>query len=136
MRVSGSSMKLFFIVFSLFIWIVCSSNVSFSGNKWMMEKNKDELLLLNSKLLERLGELKKDGEIVLKGNVVFRNGKTIIRIHHLQNFTSTPDKNVDLFEASGMSVPYKIFLREESLPEIPVVEKEKGDVSSDAEKNY
>jgi len=101
--------------------VLCCPGISISGNKWMMEKNREELLLINSEILKQLGTTQKDGEVILKGKVVIRNGQTVLQIQQMQNFTSAPDvKNepIKLDEGSGS---YKVFLREEPLPEVPVV---------------
>jgi len=124
-KASGDGMRVFLTGCMIAAIVFGSMSPAAAGNKWMMEQNRDELLLLNAKLLEYLGNLEKDGEIVLKGSVVIRNGKTIIRIHQLQKYTSTPEKEDTLLEAAGMDVPYRVFLREMPLSEVRVIDDEK-----------
>lgn len=134
MKVSGDMMRVLLITTIAVVFVFSNLSKAVSGNKWMMEKNRDELLMLNTELLERLGKLEKDGEIVLKGSVVFRNGKTIIRIRHLQKYTSAPEKADELLEGAGLGAPYKVFLREMPLPEVQVVDVEKEDEVSENKK--
>lgn len=120
MKTSGDSLNRKVTIPIFFMMVLCCPDISVGGNKWMMEKNRDELLLINSELLEKLGTTHKDGEVILKGSVVIRDGKTVLQIDQIQNFTSAPninDKPIDLDEGSGQ---YKVFLREEPLPEVPV----------------
>ena len=60
-KVSGDCMRTILILPIMAIAIFCCPNASVGGNKLMMEKNRDELLMLNSKLLENLENLQKDG---------------------------------------------------------------------------
>ena len=124
-KVNGDVMRLNLFVFTSVVLMLIWVTPSVSGNKWMMEKNRDELLLLNAEVLEQLGHLQEDGEIVLKGSVVYQNGKIIVRIHQLEKFTLRSGKKEDnqgLFEDDE---PFKVFLRDEPLPEIQLVEEEK-----------
>lgn len=86
----------------------------------MMEKNADELIMLNSLLLQRLGTIQKDGKIILSGDVIHENGKVIIKLHEFQQIDSTSEKNIFSPETFDKDLPYKIFLREETLTEIPM----------------
>lgn len=125
MQTSGDFLQHNVILPVILAMILCCPGISISGNKWMMEKNRDELLLINSELLKQLGTIHKDGEIILKGSVVIRDGQTVLQIHQMQNFTSAADiKNepIKLEEGSGS---YKVFLREEPLTEVPVLESAK-----------
>lgn len=113
---------------NLIIFVICFSAgvfplASIAGNSWMMEKNRDELLMLNAKLLEQLGALNEDGEIILSGKVVIRNGQTLLQLDTLQKFSSR-DK-VEKLSSEDMQKPkqkYKVFIRETSLSEIPIIE--------------
>ena len=55
----------------------------------MMEKNADELIMLNSLLLKRLGTIQKDGKIILSGDVIHEDGKVIIKLHELQQIETS-----------------------------------------------
>jgi len=85
----------------------------------MMEKNGNELIMLNSMLLERLGAIHKDGKIILSGDVVHEDGKIIIKLYKLQQLHSSSEENILAPEVFDPNLPYRIFLREETLSEIP-----------------
>lgn len=78
--------------------------------------------MLNSELLKQLSSIKENGVIILNGTVVYRDGKTILKIHDLQDFSSAsvehPDNNFLFTEGED----YTVFLREESLTEIPIAQ--------------
>ncbi|MCL7489068.1 MAG: hypothetical protein M8357_12950 [Desulfobulbaceae bacterium] len=90
-----------------------------AGNSWMMGKNGNELIMLNSMLLKRLGTIPKDGKISLSGDVVHENGKIIIKLYKLQQMPSSDVDTIFAPEIFDTDLPYQIFLREESLSEIP-----------------
>lgn len=85
-----------------------------------MEKNGDELIMLNSMLLKRLGSVPEDGKISLAGDVVHENGKVIIKLYKLQQMPSSGEDTIFAPEIFDRDLPYQIFLREESLSEIPL----------------
>lgn len=94
----------------------------------MMEKNANELIMLNESLLKRLGQTQKDGKIILSGDVVHRNGKVIIKLHQLRQINSDDAENGLPDELIDKDQPYQIFLREENLTEIPDVEANKENI--------
>lgn len=85
----------------------------------MMEKNANELIMLNSDLLKRLGTNLKDGQITLSGDVVHEDGKVIIKLYKLQQVQSTTEAETLSSEIFDSDKPYHIFMREETLSEIP-----------------
>ena len=93
---------------------------SHAGNKWMMEQNANELIMLNRMLLKRLGTIKEDGTIILSGDVVHEDGKVVIKLYKLQQLDPTGEKDILAPESFDKDLPYQIFLREETLTEIPV----------------
>jgi len=86
----------------------------------MMEKNSDELIMLNQMLLERLGTIQKDGKIILSGDVIHEDGKVIIKLYKLQQIDPSSEENIFAPETFEKDLPYQIFLREETLSEIPL----------------
>ncbi len=86
----------------------------------MMEKNGEELIMLNSMLLERLGTIQKDGKIILSGDVIHKDGKVIIKLYKLQQIDPSNEENIFAPEIFEKDLPYQIFLREETLSEIPL----------------
>lgn len=121
MKTSGDFLHRNVIISIIFVMILCCPTISISGNKWMMEKNRDELLLINSELLKELGAIDKDGKVLLQGSVVFRDGKTVLQIDQLQNFSSAPDVKHEPIQLNEEGSSYKVFLREEPLSEVPIV---------------
>ena len=93
-----------------------------AGNKWMMEKNANELVMLNSMLLSRIGTIQKDGKIILSGEVIHEDGKTIIKLYQLQQIPASNEGQLFAPETFDKNLPYQIFLREEALTEIPFPE--------------
>lgn len=100
-------------------FLLCHVQSSSAGNKWMMEKNANELIMLNSDLLKRLGTNLKDGQITLSGDVVHEDGKVIIKLYKLQQVQSTTEAETLSSEIFDSDKPYHIFMREETLSEIP-----------------
>lgn len=97
------------------------------GNKWMMEKGGNELIMLNTLLLQRLGAIQKDGKIILSGDVVHEDGKVKIKLYQLQQIDSAGGEQILAPEVFEKDLPYHIFLREEELSEIPIpAKKEDG----------
>ncbi len=119
----------------LSVTALCIPENCYSGNKWMMEKNKQELLLLNSELLKHLSSIKKNGEIILRGSVIYRDGKTILKIQEMQDFSSGSVDNPTNNGLPREGEDYEVFLREESLPEIPIDAEAKELLKSDNKLN-
>lgn len=78
--------------------------------------------MLNSELLQQLSSIKKNGVITLNGTVVYRDGKTILKIHKLQDFSSASVENRDNHVLFKEGEDYTIFLREDTLVEIPIAQ--------------
>ncbi len=76
--------------------------------------------MLNSELLKHLSSIKKNGEIILRGSVIYRDGKTILKIQEMQDFNSASVGNPSNTGLPREGEDYEVFLREESLPEIPI----------------
>ena len=93
----------------------------------MMEKNSDELIMLNQMLLERLGTIQKDGKIILSGDVIHEDGKVIIKLYKLQQIDASSEENIFAPETFEKDLPYQIFLREETLSEIPLPSEGKNE---------
>ena len=85
-----------------------------------MIKNGEELIMLNSMLIERLGTIQKDGKIILSGDVTHEDGKVIIKLYKLQQIDPSNEENIFSPEIFEKDLPYQIFLREETLSEIPL----------------
>ena len=122
MKTSIDSLTRNVIIPVIFMMILCCPSISISGNKWMMEKNREELLLINSEIFKKLRTTQKDGKVILKGSVVIRDGQTVLQIHQIQNFTSAPDVKNEPIKLNEERGSYEAFLREEPLSEIPILE--------------
>ena len=103
----------------LILFSTSQATVSVAGNKWMMEKNANELIMLNTLVLQQLGSIEKDGKVILSGDVIHRDGKIIIKLNQMQQVHTSADEKIEpeIFEDN---LPYHIFLREDDLTEIPV----------------
>ncbi|GAB4336091.1 MAG: hypothetical protein Kow0089_06110 [Desulfobulbaceae bacterium] len=120
MNANGSLMRLTvsFFLFSILVSAFVPGTVE-AGNRKMMEQNARELVLLNAEILEQLDSLPRDGHITLSGDVVHRDGRTIIRLHELREIEATEENDILAPETFAQDPPYQRFLREESLGEIP-----------------
>lgn len=78
--------------------------------------------MLNSKLLERIGTIQENGRIILSGDVVHEDGKILIKLYKLQQIDSGEQDTILSPEIFDTDLPYRIFLREETLSEIPLPE--------------
>lgn len=87
--------------------------------------------MLNSKVLQHIRSNKKDGEITLKGSVIYRDGKVFLKIKEMENFSSISNKNPDSKSLPQQGEDYEIFLREEKLTEIPIDAAARVDQKSD-----
>ncbi len=92
----------------------------------MMEKNGEELIMLNSMLLKRLSTIPKDGKIILSGDVIHEDGKIIIKLYELQQVDQSSEEKIFSTEIFEKNLPYQIFLREETLSEIPLTNQEQS----------
>lgn len=115
--------QLFFLRSTLFLTgllILALATGAHAGNKKMMEKNAEELIMLNTMLLEQLGTIQKDGKIILSGDVVHRDGKIILKLHQLRQIGPADEEDIFSSETFTTDQAYKIFLKEETLSEIPM----------------
>lgn len=79
--------------------------------------------MLNEQLLKRLNSLKEDGVIEVQGRVVIRGGKVMLQLDQLNHFSTTPNSSSEIENTFPIG-KYKVYLREESLSEIPVIRDE------------
>ncbi len=129
---NGKVMRLSFVKYLVFAFLIVlgPSKQSLAGNRWMMKKNGNELIMFNSMLLKRLGTNLKDGEIILSGDVVHEDGNVIIKLYKLQQIHTSTGEEALAPEVFDKDLPYHIFLREETLSEIPTPDAEQNERKS------
>lgn len=79
--------------------------------------------MLNSKLIEQLGDLKENGEITLKGRVIHRKGKTIVKIDNMETFHSSKNESLQAPKIIENNESYRVYIQEEVLSEVHIVEE-------------
>jgi len=121
MKSNGNHMKNITILSGVVILLCLLPIITTAGNRWMMERNGRQLLMVNERLIGELDGLTENGEIEVQGRVVIREGKLLLQLDKVKQFTSTLEKKPA--DPSIEKRKYKVYLREDSLPEIPVQNK-------------
>jgi hypothetical protein len=103
--------------------VIALASPSEAGNKWMMDRARNELVMLNSEILESLNQVRQNGKVILKGSIVYRNGETILQIDKLQHFESEPEETRSDTRLFKEDEHYKIFLRTDTLQEIKMIDE-------------
>jgi len=120
MEISGRTLKITFVCVAVSFMCCFQLSRAEAGNSWMMERNKQELLMINERLLTQLQGFTKNGTVNVQGKVVIREGKVLLQLDRINQFTRSEHSISDLEEHS-VDGEYRIFLREGSLSEIPVI---------------
>lgn len=110
-------------IFSLIVigLLLSATGVVHGGNKWMMDKNAGELLLINEQLINEIAELKENGVVEIEGRVVIQNGQPVLKLDKIRQLSLSEETAEDehtLIEQGGR---YKAFIREEPLDEVPIL---------------
>lgn len=77
--------------------------------------------MVNKQLISTIDKLPANGEIEIKARVIFQNGKPTLQLDEVKSYKKDTDLKSINFSHTNISDNYKVFIREASLPEIPVI---------------
>ncbi len=120
MKTNGKRKKRLAILFIVGCSIA-ATGTALGGNKWMMEKNAKELLLINEQLIDELAVVEENGEVEIRGRVIMYEGHPVLQLDKIRKIPAKGQLEQSVVDPALTTSRYKVFLREESLDEVPVV---------------